>query len=200
MIKAIIFDLDGVLVVPAYKFSQRLHEDFGISSDITAPFFSGKFQECLIGRADLKEELKPYLIKWKWDKSLDSFLEYWFKSEHNLDEELISYIDNLKDTKFRCYVATNQEKYRTQYILNNMGFREQFERVFSSAMLGYAKPQKEFYESIMSRLEEIKEKEILFWDDTQSHVEAAVEFGWNAELYTSFDGFKKIMKSKYHII
>lgn len=86
-----------------------------------------------------------------------------------------------------------QEFYRTNYIINEMGFKNIFERVFSSAHIGYKKPQKEFFEHIMQKLATVQKENILFWDDTLGHVNAARKFGWHAELYVSFEDFKKKM-------
>jgi len=72
MVKALLFDVDGV-VVNAKRFSQVLEEDYEISPKETLPFFRGKFLECLVGKADLKAELIPHLKQGGWDKSLEDF-------------------------------------------------------------------------------------------------------------------------------
>jgi len=38
--------------------------------------FKNEFQPCLVGEADLKEQINPYLEKWGWKKSVDDFLEH----------------------------------------------------------------------------------------------------------------------------
>ncbi len=60
MIKTILFDADGVLINGG-QFSSHLEKDYGITREITAPFFTGPFIECLIGNADLKEVIPPYI-------------------------------------------------------------------------------------------------------------------------------------------
>ena len=61
-IKAIIFDADGVVINSPEMFSIQYQKAFGISNDVMLPFFEGIFQDCLKGKADLKEELKHHLI------------------------------------------------------------------------------------------------------------------------------------------
>jgi putative hydrolase of the HAD superfamily len=63
----------------------------------------------LIGKADLKEVVRPFLKEWGWEKSVEDFLDYWFKSEHKIDEELVDYIQELRKKGVNCYLVTNQK-------------------------------------------------------------------------------------------
>ncbi len=198
MIKVILFDADGVLI-NGEMFRIRLLEDYGLSSEITKPFFSGPFIDCITGRADLKQVLPPYLKEWKLDKTVEEFLDYWFKSEHNIDQELVETIHTLRSNGLRCYLATNQEIYRIQYMLDKMGFANCFDKIFASAHLGYKKPAQEFFIKIYDELG-VNKDEVLFWDDRQENIDAAKQFGINAEIYTDFVNYKLKMKSIYGLL
>jgi len=194
MVKAIIFDADGMVVIPiGGKFSEHLARDFGISTETTVEFFKNEFQKCLIGKADLKQELKKYLEEWGWQKSIDELLEYWFTSEKNVDERVISTIKELRKRGIKCYLATNQEKYRTTYFAKQMGFGKVFDAMFSSAHIGYKKPTAQFFENIIQELPDVKKEEILFWDDKEEHVRGAQQFGFQAELYRNFEDFQDMV-------
>jgi len=78
----------------------------------------------------LIELVTPWFSKWKWDGTVEEFLQFWFKAEHNVDEKIISIIQQLRKKGIRCYLATNQEKYRTQYMKDKMRFEELFDHVF----------------------------------------------------------------------
>lgn len=192
MIKAILFDADGVLVT-GKKFADHLLDDLHLTSEKTAPFFKGPFKECLIGKADLKEAIAPYLPQWGWDKSVEEFLIYWFGSEHHINEPLMTCIRSLREKGIKCYVATNQEKYRVLYIQDYMKLKPEFDGFFASNEIGVCKPDEAFYHHILNRLR-IKPEEILFWDDTQGNVDAAKRLGMNAEFYSGFEDFKLKMK------
>lgn len=192
MIEAILFDADGVLI-NGREFSFHLEKDYGITREITTPFFTGPFLECLVGKADLKEVLSPYIKEWGWKGSGDEFLEYWFKSEHIIDQDLIKYIQDLRKKGIKCYLATNQEKHRAQYMLDKMGFSTSFDKVYASSHLGHRKPDLEFFAKVMEDLGNIQKEAVLFWDDTPSHIDAAKGFGINAEIYTTFEDFKAKM-------
>ncbi len=193
MIDTLIFDTDGVIVHREMYFSEQLSQEFGMQAEKILPFFRNEFQLCLVGKADLKEEITKYLDTWGWTKSVDELLRYWFESENIIDREILVYIQKLRDRGVRCYLDTNNEKYRTQYLWEELGLKNFFDDLFSSAKLGYAKPQHEFWSAIDSSLKQPKRSDVLVWDDEETHVTAARTFGFSAELYTDFDSFKKRM-------
>lgn len=192
MIKAIIFDADGVLI-HAEAFSRQLQRDYGIPYTKLDPFFDGEFKQCLIGGADLKEVLKPHVAQWGWQGTVDELLEYWFRVEYKIDQDLIDYIAQLRKQGIYCVLATNQEKYRAEYMLTKMGFGQALDGVYASAHLGHKKPALEFFAKLHEKLPRYDKPELLFWDDNQENVDGAREFGIQAELYTSFADFKNMM-------
>jgi len=58
VIKVVLFDVDGVLANSG-PFSRCLERDYGITQQTMRPFFQGRFRECLVGNADLKESWPP---------------------------------------------------------------------------------------------------------------------------------------------
>lgn len=200
MIKVILFDVDQVLVnTSGMYFSKHLEEDYGISTDLTKEFFLGDHQECIIGKKDLRELLPIYMERWGWKGTLDELLAYWYKSEHFLNDELIEEIKIFRKNGLKLYLATNQDKYRVEYILNEMGFGKLVDGHFASSHVGYKKPEKEYFISILERLKEYDPQEILFWDDNKENVEAARALSINAEHYINYLSYKDIMKKKYSL-
>ena len=190
MIKVIIFDADGV-TIETEMFSVQYQCDFGVPAEEMLPFFRGVFGKCKTGEADLKEELQPWLRKWKWEKSVDEFLEYWFKTEDHINEKIVGEVKKLRARGIKCFLATNQEKYRTNYMRKQMGFNKIFDNIFSSAEVGFKKPDKEFFQAIMKELKRLKKQEILFWDDREKNILGAKKFGFKAYIYKNFSDFKE---------
>ena len=193
MIKHIFFDADGMVVSKPYRFSQILERDHNITTEITSEFFKHDFLETEKGMADLKELLPKYLAKWGWQKSLDEFLEYWFKSEDFVDARLVESIKSLRESGIKCYLATNQEKYRAEYMKKQMGLEKLFDYIFVSCDIGHIKPSKEYWTEITNRLGEINFAEVLVWDDKQSAIIGAKQFGFHAELYLDFESYQKTL-------
>lgn len=198
MIEAILFDADGVLI-NGPQFSAQVEKDYGWSRELTADFFRGPFQDCLVGNADLREVLPPYLKRWGWQGSVDEFIDYWFKSGHQLDQPLIEYAQKLRARDIKCYVATNQEAHRVQYMLEHMGFRHRFDGVIASAHVGHTKPKAGYFEAAMAKLRGIDKAEVLLWDDDQKNIDGGHAFGMQAEFYTNFAQFQAVMTKKYHL-
>ena len=196
--QVILFDADGV-VIRSEMFSTHYQKTQGLSPDDMLPFYKGIFQECLTGKADLKEVIVPWLKKWKWDGDVDGFLLQWFQYEHKIDQQIVDLIRDLRKNSVSCYLATNQEKYRTQYMRKEMNFEKIFDGIFSSAEVGSKKPQAEFYEFIFRKLGINKDK-ILYIDDTASHVEGAKEARIDAYHYTEFEPFNEYVKPLLKVV
>ncbi len=191
MIKAIILDGDGVTITST-PFSKTLSEKYGTPLEDIESFFKGPFRQTSVGKADLKEIIEPYLKKWGYPGSVDEYLKEWFEYEHKINEPLIDFAKKLRQKGVKVYLATNQEKYRAEYVLNQMGFKDIFEKTYFSCHIGATKPSTEFFQKITNDLG-LEKGEILFWEDKLEIVQQARDFGWRAEIYTDFLAFRDRM-------
>ena len=189
MAKIVIFDTDGMVVHREMYFSKRFSGEFGVPMEKLLPFFKNEFQLCLVGKADLKEELAKYLAEWNWHGTVDELLVYWFTHESRVDEEMLESVKALKIKGVQCYLNTNNEKYRVQYLFEDLKLKDFFDGVFSSAELGYLKPQPEFWSAMYDRLGKPNKKDVLVWDDDEENVASATQFGFQAEFYSNFDSY-----------
>ena len=194
IIKAICFDADGVVVNPQMQFSQLLKDQYGISPQMTRDFFQGIFNDCLIGKADLKQVLPPYLREWGWEDTVDDFIHLWLTTDHVIDQRLIKAIQDLRRIGLLCCLTTSQERNRAGYMKTVMGFRSIFDDLFFSCEIGCQKPDLEYYRHIQKMLS-LDADSILFWDDNPVNVEAARLCGWCAEVYSGFEDFQKTLTS-----
>lgn len=197
MFKAVLYDLDGMLVMsPDGRFSTRLSETYDVSyKQELLPFFQGVFQKCLVGKAELKEELPAFLPRWNWTGSVDELLSFWFSTDHVFDEKLLKHIANLREKGVLCFGSTNNEKYRTTYIWETAGLKGHLDGLFSSSALGALKSSRDFWTAVCEDLakEEISKHDILVWDDDQENVDAARKYGLQAEFYKNFEVYKNKM-------
>ncbi len=189
--KAVIFDCDG-MINHEERFSQRLTKY--VPLEVSLPFFTGTFQECLVGRADLKDELGKVIGQWGWKGSVNELIALWFSDEANtLNTDFFSIIKDLRERGIAVYLATNNEKYRTEYLLQARGLGRLFDATFSSASVGFKKPQKEFYDYLFAHIPH-KREGVLYWDDDPEHIAVTEQLGIPSRLYTTFDDFSATVK------
>lgn len=197
--KVVIYDNDGMLT-HSERFSDVYAAKMGLDSSVTGPFFEGPFKECLIGKADLKEELSKVLQTWKWTGTTDELLEFWFSCGDDLNDEMFDSVRKLREQGMVVCLATNNERYRTAYLVEKFTYEEIFDEVFTAYDLGAYKQSDEGLEKIAEILRTkhaIEDRaEVIFWDDREEHIENMNKHGFKGELYVNYENFKKTM-SKY---
>ncbi len=189
----LLFDADGVLINETEQFSVRYSKKFGIPIEVMLPFFKGSYHDCKLGKKDLKEELLPFLGPWKWHGTVDALLEFWFAGENKPNTFLLDYIQKVRKSGVKCYLVTNNEKYRVVFLQEHLHFKELLDGIFSSADLGVMKSNPAFFEEVVNKTQEKKE-DILYFDDEQKCVDTANAFGLEAFLFENNEQCKKIIR------
>lgn len=79
-------------------------------------------------------------------------------------------------------MASNQMNYRARYMSEDLGYSELFDREFYSCDLGHRKPDAAYFVAILANLE-LPPERVLFIDDNEDNVAAALELGMNAAVF-----------------
>ncbi|HEY9155599.1 MAG TPA: HAD-IA family hydrolase [Opitutaceae bacterium] len=187
---AFVFDLDGVVCRNGY-FTEPLERVHGIARSRWGEFFSSTMLSCIVGKADLKEELVRLLPQLGWRGSVEALLSFWFETEAAVCVEVLGIVADLRSRGFSCSLGTNQERYRTAYLSQVMGLQHSFDQIFSSSELGVAKPSVEFFAKIQKR---IGTTNICLVDDSAANVLAAEKFGWRTVHYRGPQDLGMILK------
>jgi putative hydrolase of the HAD superfamily len=188
--KNILIDADGVVLKREKYFSEIYAESVGLDAKADfLPFFQGDFQRCITGEADLIEVIKPWLRGWKWEKTPEAFLEYWFKTESNLQQEVLDFIAELRKKGVKAYLASQQERRRGEFILNQLGFKHKFDGFFLSYDMGVRKDDPQFFKKIL-RILKTEAGEILFVDDEQENLDAAGAVGIQTHLFQNLPALR----------
>lgn len=191
-IKVIIFDVDGQVIFSHGYFSEIYFTEKKGNLDVIRNFFKKKWVEVVTGRLDLKEELEKIVDKWGISDSVEGYLRKWFEHESDINNRVIHLVESLKKDGVICVLATNNEKYRVQYLLDDLRFSEIFDHVYASGHLGSRKPEQDFFSQIYTDLFKkysIAKEEVLFCDDTLENIQGAEVFGFKVHHYNDFDKF-----------
>jgi putative hydrolase of the HAD superfamily len=204
MIKALIFDIDGVLILhkewyPASLSNKKYNNPVAILSE----FADGPLnQECDRGILDPLEAIKPFLKEMKWEYDSKDFFDkqYEFESQY-IDFEVLSMIKELRQQSLEFYIGSNQNYYRKNFLIDRMKLNEIFDELFFSCDLGCIKPETEYWTSIMKQMNHnnsgINAGEVLFLDDMIENIESAKRYGMKArQIKTRDDVIEVINKFK----
>ena len=132
------------------------------------------------GEGSWQDELAKVLARWGVTTPVDEVLLNWARIE--VFPEVIAVIRELRAAGTPCYLATNQQEFRTAHMRAELGYDEVFDQAFYSCELGVAKPDPAYFEAILERIGRTA-AETLFIDDNESNVEGAASIGLHAELF-----------------
>jgi len=196
--RIVLLDIDGVINF-GQMFSHRYAKKHNVPISTLAKFFDGVFQDCIVGKADLKDELVHVLDEWKWGQSVDELLAYWFLNEVTYDQRVLNVIHQLKSQGIKVYGATNQERHRASYLIERTDLRNYIDEFFISAHLGVKKPDINFYQIILETLR-TEPSAVAYWDDDEGNVENAKKLGIRGYLFTDFLAFQAQVSKHFPLL
>lgn len=188
--KVLLLDYDGIFYTGRY-FSEIYSEKFGANISKIRAFMEGPKVLANLGKADLKVLLTDVMLDWKWKGTVDGLVEFWLKSNSSVDQKPVLLTKNCQNKGLKVYLVTNQEKYRTDYIWNNLGMKTIMDGKFVSCEMGVIKQDPKFFELVLKTFPEIPPDKIIYYDDSPSKLNAAKVVGIDTRLFTGYTNFEK---------
>ena len=176
-------DADGVVQTTRSSWLERLKQlcgDPGRVEQFLADVFEAE-RPCLTGNGDFAESLSQVLRRWNSSATVSEALRVWTMIEP--DADAFRLIRGLRSNGTLVALATNQQRYRAAYMLDDL----EFDHVFCSCDLGHAKPAPEYFSAALDILA-LPATSVLFIDDHDANVEAARRTGLRAHRYTVDEG------------
>ena len=192
MIKAVIFDLNGVFLESEYL-SDRFKQEFKVSVEQFLPALKEIMGVVRKQNAPPAFQLwKHYLEKWNLKLSEEEFFDFWFSGE-KLISELVQYSKLLREKGLKVFILSNNFKERTTY------YREHFPEIFAninqcyfSWETGFVKPSKEAFEIILKE-NDLEPEECIYFDDSKNNINVAQGLGIKAYEYVDLEETKRII-------
>jgi putative hydrolase of the HAD superfamily len=197
-IKAIMVDVDGVLIVHPDEGGWRagLERDLGISAaQLRTKFFEPHWDDVIHGRAPLRERLSAVLREISPHVTSDELIDYWFSHDAHTNDALLKELASIRAEGVETHLATIQEHERARYLWDVLDFRSRFDGLHYAAGLGYAKPARRFYGRIEERTGFLPE-DLFFIDDKLANVEGARMSGWAAEVWTGRETLRSLIAGR----
>ncbi len=181
LIKAIIFDLDGVIVDTAhyhYLAWKKLAEEFGFEltpddNERLKGVSRIRSMEIVmeLGRVTLSEEEKIAHA----NRKNEWFIEYIRSMKPDeVFPGVIALIEELRTSQFKVALASSSKN--ASMVLDILGIRELFDAIVDGTMITHSKPHPEIFLMAASRLG-IDPSECLVFEDAEAGVEAALAAG-----------------------
>jgi FMN phosphatase YigB (HAD superfamily) len=193
-IKYLLSDLDGVIRMYPPERTNSIEQKYGLPTGV---IFSIAFEKTLLSKAVCgfitdeawRSEIAKSLSKVCSEKIANTAIHEWSDFSGLVDQRYFQ----LVETKFSgvpIAVLTNGTS-RLKSDVSKLGIENRFFKIFNSAEIGVCKPDKKIYQHVIKDLG-CKPSEILFVDDSLSHVQAAGDMGMITHHYKSFEGFEGI--------
>src|ERR1700687_5543034 len=121
MVKAIIFDVDGVIFKSQdqngkYLWSRNLKQDLGLGKQHCQLIYSDAWNMVTRGKIDTKDHLKNVFSDPIFDGleiTSEIFINYWLSYDNYVNTDMIEIVQSLK---IPVFLGTNQDRYRTEHI------------------------------------------------------------------------------------
>ncbi len=195
MIKALIFDVSGVLTF--IKFSdvyKSFAKKVNLSEDIITNYFGKNLDEHLVGKLhfqDIYEDMRGDLqnmteqeFKKRWVETISEIT--------TINQELLKKIDVWRNN-YKCGILTNNTEGRG-IVDRAIGLHEHFDFVLESNSEFMKKPDPNFFDLSLKRAE-CQAEEAVYVDDQQRHVDAATSLGMHGILYTDMENLLNSLAS-----
>ena len=182
-IKSIIFDLGGVLLNISYQNTIDEFEKLGV--DNSSAFYSKKSQTNIFNLLETGEISENELIR-EIQSSCKSatrkqIIFAWNSMLLDLPKNRTNLLENLKE-KYQLFLLSNTNAIHIKELKSRLGevkyskFYNLFNKVYYSHEIGFRKPHSEAFRLVLDE-NNLKEKEVLFIDDSPQHIEGAKELG-----------------------
>lgn len=192
MIKAVTFDLDGVYFTQESidsfidKFPKKITDWDQMIYVLAKSEEMTKFKKGIIS----ENEYWPYVQKEFGVKiSLEDISQLYMNS-YQVNNNVVNVVKNVRKLGIKTCICTNNYPTRINALNKKFNFLNDFDVQIFSYQVGAMKPDLKIFQSLIKKTNCLP-NEIVFADDKQSNVDAAVSLGINAFLYSDFSTFLK---------
>ncbi len=196
MIKAIVFDLGGVVFTSdtgSYETREILAKDLKINTEKLHNFWFKRKKEMITGKMSenqyIGEMIKEFHLKISSKK-----IKKLIRGYNAIDKKMEDIILSLKQ-KYNIFALTNDVSEWIDFRINNFNLHKLFVSIISSSDIGLAKPDQKIYRYLIKELK-LRPEEIIFVDNRIENTESASQLGIKIHHFKTRDNFLAWLKSE----
>jgi epoxide hydrolase-like predicted phosphatase len=185
MIKAVFFDVGGVLIIRNDKRATlRWANKIGIRlDDLEGLVFHGDIaREALIGRLSNGDQWKHLGKRFRLNDREITQMEKDFLMKGEENERLVSYVSRLRKAKFKTAILSNDNSDARRLWRRKYSFLKLFDAVIVSAEIGIMKPDPRIFMLAADRLNVLPNEAVVV-DNSKENVDTALSVGMVAVHY-----------------
>ena len=178
-VKAIIFDLGGVILNIDYRLTIAAFTKLGVKN--SELFYSKKAQNHIFDKIEIGAITPNYFLgelqKHCKNANKNEIEKAWNSMLLDLPEKRLNYIQNLSKN-YRLFLLSNTNNLHIKALRKKIGekrwanFTSLFNKIYLSHEIGFRKPNKEAFQIILNE-NSLKPNNVLFIDDSPQHIEGA---------------------------
>ncbi|MBU3940588.1 MAG: HAD-IA family hydrolase [Nanoarchaeota archaeon] len=194
MIKAIIFDLNDVLVTwHDIDITKEFKKEMGIDIVSFWNVASKHFGDLNLGKFSIDYFYKKALLELGLSSSLSEKARKIQESQYSLINGMVSLLEKLRGG-YNLILMAGDNKESLIYKLNKFKLKQHFKKIYCTCFEGIFKDDPTFFRKILSE-NNLKLDEVLFIDDQERHLVAAREVGIKTILFKNVNQLKEDLKS-----
>ncbi len=193
--KVILSDLDGVIRHFPSQRDRAIETALGMPKSIIAQtaFEKDLLQKVTTGKISdeaWRAEIRMNLTVQFGSSVAERAEAGWSESSGEIDREVLNFFTGFKSNA-RLALLTNATS-RLKQDLSRLGIWEEFDEIFNSSEIGFAKPDFQIFRHAVDALD-CDKSEILFIDDSSTNVMAAQKFGLTAIHFKSLNELYSVL-------
>ncbi|GAB2556401.1 HAD family hydrolase [Spirosoma aerophilum] len=178
--KAVIFDMDGVIVDtnPHHRIAWRdYYQRYGktLSDEDFVQYVSGKHNDDILKHLFAGQDLTADESK-RLAHEKEALFRELYQHEITPIEGLIPFLKVLKEAGIRTAVATSAPVENLDFIMDALGIRTYFDVLLNESMVSHPKPDPEIYQKAMSMLG-VEPTDSVIFEDSMTGIQAAKAAG-----------------------
>lgn len=195
MIKAIVFDLDGVYFLNGKANFVKNLVALGVAQNEAKRVFlqSNEMNQLYkTGKWNDEQFWSWALSEWKLSNTVPEIIHLLIDG-YEVDPQVANLVKKVRAKGYKTLICSNNFPARIKGLQHRFGFLDDFDVVVLACEVGDVKPNKKIFEELIKK-SGVQPNEIFYTDDYQEALDTARELGIQTHYYTNFGDFVETLK------